>query len=54
MRRLQPQATITGMGPDARWCGNEAGIDRENEWSVVPVPDIEDEEAHESDHTAIY
>lgn len=53
VRKLQPQATITGMGPDARWCGNEAGIGRENEWSVVPVPGVGDGEAHESDHTAV-
>ncbi|MEG1147661.1 MAG: alpha-L-fucosidase [Niameybacter sp.] len=52
VRKLQPQATITGMGPDARWCGNESGIGRTNEWSVVPVPEMEDMEAHESDRTA--
>ena len=27
---------ISVSGPDVRWCGNEAGHTRENEWSVVP------------------
>ncbi len=37
IRRLQPQAVISICGPDVRWCGNEAGICREQEWSVVPA-----------------
>ena len=37
IRELRPQATISIMGPDVRWCGNEAGISRESEWSVVPL-----------------
>lgn len=36
IRDLQPEAVITVMGPDVRWVGNEAGMTRENEWSVVP------------------
>jgi alpha-L-fucosidase len=36
IRELQPDATISISGPDARWCGNEAGVSRESEWSVVP------------------
>ena len=37
IRRLQPEAVIfNDYGPDARWCGNEAGIARESEWAVVP------------------
>ena len=37
IRRLQPGAVIfNDYGPDARWCGNEAGIAREAEWAVVP------------------
>lgn len=37
IRRLQPEACISICGPDVRWCGNEAGICREEEWSVVPA-----------------
>jgi alpha-L-fucosidase len=37
IRKLQPRATISIMGPDVRWCGNEAGVSRESEWSVVPL-----------------
>lgn len=36
VRALQPEAVICVSGPDVRWCGNEAGHTRENEWSVVP------------------
>jgi alpha-L-fucosidase len=43
IRRLQPDAVISVCGPDTRWCGNEAGHCRKNEWSVVPevLRDIE-------------
>ncbi|MFB2600017.1 alpha-L-fucosidase [Herbiconiux sp. P17] len=37
IRRLQPDAVISVCGPDVRWCGNEAGHTRPNEWSVVPA-----------------
>ncbi|TPW73216.1 alpha-L-fucosidase [Schumannella sp. 10F1B-5-1] len=36
IRALQPDAVISVCGPDARWCGNEAGDTRPDEWSVVP------------------
>jgi alpha-L-fucosidase len=36
VRALQPEAVISICGPDVRWCGNEAGHARPNEWSVVP------------------
>jgi alpha-L-fucosidase len=36
VRALQPEAVISICGPDVRWCGNEAGQARKNEWSVVP------------------
>ncbi len=36
IRRLQPNACISICGPDVRWCGNEAGKCRDEEWSVVP------------------
>lgn len=35
--RLQPQALISDIGPDVRWCGNEAGTSRPAEWSVLNV-----------------
>lgn len=37
VRRLQPDAVISVCGPDVRWCGNEAGYTRVDEWSVVPA-----------------
>lgn len=36
MRELQPNAAICVSGPDVRWIGNEAGVCRKAEWSVVP------------------
>lgn len=36
VRALQPEAVISVVGPDVRWCGNEAGHTRPDEWSVVP------------------
>ena len=36
IRELQPNAVIHICGPDVRWCGNEAGHTRAEEWSVVP------------------
>jgi alpha-L-fucosidase len=36
VRELQPDAVISVCGPDVRWCGNEAGHTRHDEWSVVP------------------
>ncbi len=36
VRELQPEAVISICGPDVRWCGNEAGVCRKSEWSVVP------------------
>ncbi|MGX1365785.1 alpha-L-fucosidase [Streptomyces canus] len=37
VRTLAPDAAIAVTGPDLRWVGNESGIARENEWSVIPV-----------------
>ena len=36
VRQYQPEACISICGPDMRWCGNEAGVTRQSEWSVVP------------------
>src|SRR5471032_1256715 len=38
IRQLQPGAVIMGKGPDVRWVGNEGGVGRTTEWSVVPLP----------------
>ena len=37
VRTLAPDAAIAVTGPDLRWVGNEDGLARENEWSVIPV-----------------
>jgi alpha-L-fucosidase len=37
IRSLQPNAVIMGKGPDVRWVGNESGVGRTTEWSVVPL-----------------
>ncbi len=37
IRKLQPQALISGAGPDIRWVGNESGKGRFTEWSVQGV-----------------
>jgi len=37
IRRLQPEAAIAISGPDVRWVGNESGLARETEWSVLPL-----------------
>ncbi|MGN0526118.1 MAG: alpha-L-fucosidase [Acutalibacteraceae bacterium] len=36
VRKYQPNAVISLVGPDIRWYGNEWGVVRKNEWSVVP------------------
>ena len=43
IRRLQPGAIIFGKGPDGRWVGNEGGVGRTTEWSVIPLPTSPDE-----------
>lgn len=45
IRALQPRAVISIMGPDVRWIGNEAGVVRAAEWSVVPVVRLDDRPA---------
>lgn len=35
IRELQPNAAIACNGPDVRWIGNEAGVTRESEWSII-------------------
>lgn len=43
IRHLQPNAVIMGKGPDVRWVGNEGGVGRVTEWSVIPLPTSPDE-----------
>lgn len=43
IRKLQPQAVISCKGPDVRWVGNEAGVGRTTEWSVIPLPETPDD-----------
>ena len=38
IRKLQPKAVISCKGPDVRWVGNENGVGRTTEWSVIPLP----------------
>ena len=38
VRQLQPEAAIAICGPDVRWVGNESGLARDDEWSVVSGP----------------
>ena len=37
IRGLAPQATIAVSGPDVRWVGNESGLSRPDEYTVVPT-----------------
>ena len=37
IRRLQPNTVIACKGPDVRWVGNEGGVGRTTEWSVMPL-----------------
>ena len=51
IRELQPDAVINVCGPDVRWCGNEAGSTRSDEWSVVPASLLDQERiADKSQH----
>jgi alpha-L-fucosidase len=37
IHQLQPEAVISVKGPDVRWVGNESGVGRTTEWSVIPL-----------------
>ncbi len=38
IHKLAPDAVIFGKGPDIRWCGNEGGSTRNDEYNVLPLP----------------
>ncbi|WP_337104212.1 alpha-L-fucosidase [Paenibacillus sp. YIM B09110] len=48
IRNHQPNAVISVCGPDVRWCGNEAGNTRSQEWSSVPATMRDNEKIQES------
>lgn len=52
IRTLQPGACISVCGPDVRWCGNEAGDTRPEEWSVVPRRLMDTEKIREDSQQA--
>ncbi|MCR5041668.1 MAG: alpha-L-fucosidase [Clostridia bacterium] len=37
VRSLAPDAAISFAGPDIRYSGNDRGVTRKNEWSVIPA-----------------
>ncbi len=52
VRQHQPEAVIAISGPDVRWVGNERGVARANEWSVVATTALgQDALATHSQHT---
>lgn len=52
IREIQPGACISVCGPDVRWCGNEAGDTRPEEWSVVPGRLMDTEKIKENSQQA--
>lgn len=48
---LAPQAAVFGR-EDLRWCGNEAGHTRDEEWNVIPYMENPDTLNHFNDMTA--
>ena len=49
---LQPDCVAANMGSDVRWVGNEAGIARESEWSVVSEGDAASQQQQSSPEDA--
>ncbi len=45
VRKLQPNALISIVGPDIRWVGNESGVARENESSIITLTESPSEHA---------
>lgn len=53
IRKLQPDAVIAIAGPDVRWVGNEQGIARKEEWSVVPASVLDQDKLIEDSQQAV-
>ena len=49
---LQPDCVSANLGSEVRWVGNEAGIARESEWSVVSRGNAASQEYQESEEDA--
>ena len=49
---LQPDCVSANLGSEVRWVGNEAGIARESEWSVVSRGNAASQEFQESEEDA--
>ncbi len=47
IRARNPACVIAVSGPDVRWVGNESGLARESEWSVVPAKALDNEAVRE-------
>ena len=50
--KLQPDCVAANMGSEVRWVGNEAGIARESEWSVVSEGDAANQQQQTSEEDA--
>ena len=49
---LQPDCASANLGSDVRWVGNEAGISRESEWSVVSRGNAANQQQQSSEEDA--
>ncbi len=47
IRARNPDCVIAVSGPDVRWVGNESGLARESEWSVIPAEAVDNEAIRE-------
>ena len=43
IRERNPDCVIAVSGPDVRWVGNESGLARDSEWSVIPAEAVNNE-----------
>ena len=47
IRKHNPNCVIAVSGPDVRWVGNESGLARQSEWSVIPAEAVNNEAVRE-------